>query len=105
MNVLSDAHEHTLLQLVYSNCVPILLYASPVKLLSSAEMMHCTKAMNDVLQKIFGFTDWRSIRTLREIFHFRSLTEMFASSQRRFLEKAKSHTNPIIKTMVNVGFL
>ena len=61
LNVLNDAHEHILLQLIYSNCVPILMYASPVKLLSSAEMMYCSKAMNDVLRKIFGFTDWRSI--------------------------------------------
>ena len=66
LNTLDDAHEHTLLFLVYSNCVPILTYASSVKLLSSEEMLYCNKALNDVLRKIFGFQDWRSIRILQE---------------------------------------
>ena len=65
LSVLTDAHEHTLLQLVYTNCVPILTYASSVKLLTSEDMLYCNKAMNDVLRKVFGFKDWRSIRELR----------------------------------------
>ena len=73
----SEAHEHTMLHLIYSNCVPILTYASSVKLLSSEEMLHCNKALNDALRKVFGFRDWRSIRVLREIFKFKSISQIF----------------------------
>ena len=102
LSVLTDAHEHTLLQLVYTNCVPILTYASAVKLLSSEDMLYCNKAMNDVLRKVFGFKDWRSIRELREVFGFKSFTDILRSSQRRFHENCKTHLNPIIRSLSNL---
>ena len=102
MGTLNGAHEHTLLQLVYSNCVPILTYASSVKLFSADEMLYCNKALNDVLRKIFGFRDWRSIRVLRETFGFKSVTDIFRDSQRRFHKNCLSHCNPIIKALIKL---
>ena len=45
---LKEAHEHTMWHLIYSNCAPILTYASNVKHLSSEEMFQCNKALNVV---------------------------------------------------------
>ena len=73
LNVLRGAHEHTLIKLRYSNCVPILTYACAVKEYSATDMSDCNTAMNNVFRKIFGFSDWRSIRILRGIFGVKSL--------------------------------
>ena len=73
INVLSGAHEHTLLTLLFTNCVPILSYACSIKHYSAADMSDCNVAVNNVFRKIFGFTEWQSIRYLREIFGFQSL--------------------------------
>ena len=93
---LNEAYEHSMLHLIYPNCVPILTYASNVKHLSSEEMLQCNKALNDALRKVFGFRDWRSIRILREIFRFKSITDIFRKNQRRFHENCTSHSNPIV---------
>ena len=66
LNVLSGAHEHTLVSLLYTNCVPILTYACGVKEYSAREMSDCNVAMNHVFRKIFGFSRWESIRFLDE---------------------------------------
>ena len=101
-SVLNEAHEHTMLYLIYSNCVPILTYASNVKLLSSDEMLQCNKALNDALRKVFGFRDWRSIRVLREIFKFKSITDIFCKNQRRFHENCISHLNPVVTALSKI---
>ena len=73
INVLTNAHEYTLLTLLYSNCVPILTYACSVKQYSASDMSDCKTAIDNGLRKIFGFKEWQSIRTMREIFRFESL--------------------------------
>ena len=96
IHVLTDAHEHTLLTLLFTNCVPILTYACSIKEYSASEMSDCNVAMNNVIRKIFGFKDWRSIRTLREIFGFKSLYEVFKVAKDGFLSKCSHSPNPII---------
>ena len=46
IHALTDAHEHTLLTLLYTNCVPILTYACSIKEYSASEMSDCNVAMN-----------------------------------------------------------
>ena len=77
ITALPGAHAHVTLQLLYSNCVPILSYASEVKEFSASDMSNCNMAMNSAMRRVFGFTDWRSIRVLREIFGFKSIYEIF----------------------------
>ena len=57
LNVLNDAHKHTLLTLLYTNCLPILTYACAVKQYSASDMSDCNLAMNNAFRKIFGFRD------------------------------------------------
>ena len=103
LSVLKGAHEHTLLSLLYSNCVPVLTYACSVKQYSASDMSDCNVAFNNALRKIFGFKDWRSIRDLREIFGFGSLHVIFKKAQDRFLENCRSHHNPIVKAIAELS--
>ena len=59
-------------------------------------MSDCNVAMNNAFRKIFGFTQWQSIRYLRELFGFDSLFIMFKKAQDKFFFLCKSHPNPII---------
>ena len=102
LHVLSGAHEHALLNLLYTNCVPILTYACDIKEYSAADMSDCNIAMNNALRKIFGFRDWRSIRTLREVFNFKSLYDIFKLAKDRFLISCSHSHNPIISHLFSV---
>ena len=105
LNVLQGAHEHTLITLLYSNCVPTLTYACAVKEFSATDMSDCNTAMNNVFRKIFGFTDWRSVRALRKIFDVKSLYVIFKETKDRFLASCRSHHNPIVKLIVSLFWL
>ena len=59
--------------------------------------------MNNALRKIFGFRDWRSIRTLREIFNFKSLYDIFKLAKDRFLISCSHSHNPIISHLFSVA--
>ena len=100
LRVLDDAHEMIQLTLLYTNCVPIITYASGVKQFSSAEMSDCNVALNNALRKIFGFNRWESVRTLRENSGFPSLYELFQKARRRFIASCRGHFNPVIKFLV-----
>ena len=80
ITALPNASEHVIVQLLYSNCVPIISYASEVKQYSASEMTSCNTAINNALRRVFGFSDWRSVRVLREIFGFKSIYEIFKKS-------------------------
>ena len=101
LSSLSGAHEHTLVTLLYTNCVPVLSYACAVKEYSAAEMSMCNTAVNNALRKVFGFSRWESIRTLREIFGMKSLYDIFKTTQDKFLISCRSHYNPIIKHLIS----
>ena len=96
LNSLPNAHEHVLITLLYSNCVPIISYACAVKEFSAAEMSNCNTAVNNALCKIFGFTRWESIRLLREFFSMKSLYDIFKNAQDKFMLSCRSHPNPLI---------
>ena len=95
LNNLQGAHEHVLLSLLYTNCVPILTYACAVKEFSSSDMSDCNVAMNNAFRKIFGFKQWQSIRYLRELFGFESLFVLFKKAQDKFSSLCKSHSIPL----------
>ena len=98
-----NAEKPVLLTLLYTNCVPILTYACNVKHYSASDMSDCNTAVNNALRRVFGFKDWRSIRTLREIFNFKSLYEIFKSAQDRFAESCKSHLNPVVRKINSIS--
>ena len=88
--------EKILLQLLYSNCIPTLSYACAVKQFPSRQMQNCNTAVNDALRLIFGYHRWESVRQLREFFGYKSLTDIFGRSRKKFHERLPYHSNSII---------
>ena len=96
MNSLPGAHEHTLVILLTSNCLPILTYACSVKEYSASEMTSCNTAVNNALRRVFGFTRWESIRSLRGVFGVKSLYDIFKTTQDKFNISCRTHHNQTV---------
>ena len=92
------------MQLLNTNCVPILTYASAVKVFLAKEMTMCTVALNDAIQKIVTFNRWESVRSLRENFGYKSLYDIFAIASRKFRETILSHRNSTLKSLAEIVF-
>ena len=73
LNTFAGVYEHILITLLNTSCGPVLTYACFVKEYTASEMSDCNTAMNNAFRKIFYFSDWRSIRTLREVFGVKDL--------------------------------
>ena len=79
--------------------IPILTYGCAGKEYSARQMQECNTAVNDALRFIFKYHRWESIRSLRESFGYKSLTDLFAIAKRKFLENAPAHRNRIISNI------
>ena len=66
------------------------------------EMNRLHVALNDAIRKIFSFSRWESVKTLRESFGFQSVTEIFAKRKRMFLQKIPSTGNPLLSNLLNL---
>ena len=104
LNVLHKPSEEVSMQLLYTNCVPILTYASAVKILSAKEMTSCTVALNDAIRKIVSFNRWESVRSLRESFGYKSLYEIFATAAKKFRDALPTNRNSTLKCLANIVF-
>ena len=62
----------------------------------SRQMQNCNTAVNDALRLIFGYHRWESVRQLRESFGYKSLTDIFGRSRKKFHERLPYHPNSII---------
>ena len=89
--------EEVMMHLIYSCCIPILSYASPVKDYPSRQMQECSTAINDALRLLFGFNRWESVRSLREQFGYKSLIEIFHISKNKFEASLLTHRNIVIR--------
>ena len=102
LNTLKGAHEHVLLSLLYTTCVPILTYGCAVKEYFPSEMSDGNVAMNNAFRKIFGFRRWERIRYLRELFGFESIYVIFKKTEEKFMASCKSHPNLIVNFLANL---
>ena len=89
--------ENTLMQLLYSNCVPKLIYGAAVKNLTASEMGQYNVALNTAIRRIFGFRYWQSIRQLREFYGFKSIEVLFVNAKKRFYDSLSNHGNRILR--------
>ena len=80
LSALQKPNELVLINLLYSNCFPILSYAEAIEF-PSGEMRDCNTALNDAIRRIYRYNRWESIRSLRLQLGFPNLYEAF---QRRF---------------------
>ena len=101
LNALHKPSEPVLMHLLYTNCVPTLTFACSVKVFSAKEMQDCTTALNNAIRRIFTFHRWESVRSLREAFDYKSVTDIFSEMSRKFLLSLPTHSNSIIRTFAS----
>ena len=87
LSSIQKPNELVLMNLLYSNCVPVLTHAAEVKIITSREMHECNVALNNSIRRIFSFNRWESIRQLRQQFSFPNITEIFCTRSTRFISK------------------
>ena len=90
-------NEQVLMQLLYTNCVPIISYACNVKIYSAQDMRDCNTAVNDAIRKIFTYQRWESVRSLRDGFQMKSVYEMFKIASDKFQLSLANHPNSILR--------
>ena len=66
-------------------------------------MLDCNTAVNNAIRHIFTYHRWQSIRVLRESFGYKSLSDIFAASKRKFVAKLSSHNNHVISRLANIS--
>ena len=96
LNVLSGPSELVQMKLLYSTCVPILMYASDVVCFPGKEIQSLHVAVNDTIRRIFSYHRWGSIRTLRESLGYLSITDIFAKRKRVFDKRLPQIGNAVL---------
>ena len=95
--------NEVLLKLLYTNCVPIVSYCCAVRVFKAADMNRCNVAINNAIRKIFSFATWESIRHLRMTHGYSSIYEIFETSRTKFLHKAPSSSNFIVRHLYSLN--
>ena len=73
-----------MMKILYTICVPTLLYACNVKEYSGSEVIDFNTAVNDAVRKIYSFNRWESVRHLRIEQGYESIHEMFYRQRESF---------------------
>ena len=102
LSVLKKPSEHVLMQLLYSTCVPKLMYGAAVKDLTSNEKHQYNVAVNNAVRSIFKFRYWQSIRQLREFYHYEPIEVMFAKARKRFYASLVTHRNGTLRFLLSL---
>ena len=105
LSVMNKPSEEVLVQLLYSNCIPVLSYASEIKTFSVQEMNDCSTAVNNALRRIFSYNRWESVSLLRESLKLKSLNDIFSDAASRFDASLNSHTNSILRLLYSNAHL
>ena len=97
LTAIQKPSEEIVMQLLYTNCVPIITYACGIKCFSSRDMRDCNTAINNCIRKIFSFHRWESTRLLRETLGYKSIYEIFAKTSEKLLAGLAVHPNYILR--------
>ena len=100
LNVDGKPSNEILMKILYTICVPKLLYACEVKDLANNEITRLNTAVNDAIRKIFSFSRWESTRELRSSYGYLSITETFQKRKSNFLRRIPSMGNSIVRKIV-----
>ena len=84
-SVLHKPDEIVLMNLLFTNCVPILAYGAEAVEFSNSDMQTFNTAINDAIRRIFSYQRWESTRFLRPTAGFPSIYEIFSRRSEVFL--------------------
>ena len=79
-------------------------YACAVRVFSAADMNRCHVAVNNAVRRIFSFATWQSIRDLRMLHGYSCIYEIFEKARSKFLRKAPSSSNCVIKHLHSLNY-
>ena len=102
MGSVSKPSEQVSMMLLYRFSVPILTYASEVKVFANSDMHSCQVAINDAIRRIFSYHRWESIRTLRTCFGYQDLYTLFAFRRRSFRTKLPLMGNAVVSVLHDI---
>ena len=97
LSATSKPNELVSMHLLYTNCVSIISYAAEVKVYRSRDLIDANTAINNAVRRIFGFSRRESIRELRELSGYKSITEIFALRRRNFMSPLRCSKNGILR--------
>ena len=100
LNVQGKPNVDILMKILYSVCVPKILYACEVKDYSQNEIMKLNTAVNDAIRKIFTFSRRDSTRELRMRYGYDSISEIFFKRRINFLRNVPKLRNPILNALI-----
>ena len=104
-SILSSVHkpsELILMNLLFTNCVPILTYAAEAVEYSATDMRNFNTALNNALRRIFSFQRWESIRYLRQQLDFPNIYEIFNQRFDSFIGKNFESCNDVIRVATSL---
>ena len=84
-SVLRKPDEVVLMNLLYTNCVPILSYGAEAVEFSVSDMRSFNTAINDAIRRVFSYQRWESTRFLRQSSGFPSIYEIYSRRSEAFL--------------------
>ena len=103
LSIFRKPSELVLMNLLYSNCVPCLTYASDVVEFSCAEMRQCNVALNDAICRIYSYNRWESTRMLRQQLGFPNVYEIFSKRRENFIDRALKSDNSVIASLAHLS--
>ena len=96
LSVLRKPDEIVLMNLLFTNCVPILTNASETVEFSAGDMRNFNTAINDAMRRIYSYQRWESVRALRESAGFPSIYNIFSQRSEAFLSRNLKSANQVI---------
>ena len=99
LNVTSKSSEPVLMKLIFTICVPHLTYASEAISYTSRQLHPMNVALNDSIRRIYGYNRWESIRYLRLLSGYPSLTDAIHTRTRKFYRRISRSSNPILRAL------
>ena len=86
--------------ILYSICVPTLLYACEVKDLPSRELIDMNTAVNNAIRKIFSFNVWESVRHIRMRHGRGSISEIYSLRKDKFMSNIATLNNAFLNSLI-----
>ena len=102
MNATRKPSNDVLMTILYSVCVPTLLYACEVKDLPSSEIIEMNTAVNNAIRKIVTFNVWESVRHVRMRYGRDSISEIYSQRKDKFLKGIPALNNTFLNDLITV---
>ena len=93
-----SASEEVVLHLVYSKCIPILLYASEVCPITKSDLKSLDFSVNRFLFKLFKTNNIETVKECRSFFNFQTPSEIIPKRVKKFDDKINIMSNMLLTT-------